>query len=154
MVNKALLFAVVALCSSIAQARIYQCEDGTFSDRPCTGGKAVNTAAAPNTSVWDGLSDPAAADSVRSDTDIASAQLQACRARDYHTRTAIQQGLKNFTIRRCMTMDQVIKVTRNKRYKEYSHINREGGKMVEWVFEEDGSTQRVTFEEGIVVELN
>ncbi|GAA5218292.1 hypothetical protein ACFSJ3_15550 [Corallincola platygyrae] len=149
------LLLICLTFSYSAHAKIYQCRDGSFQDTPCgdeTGtGKEVNVLAAPGAQpkaeIWGGLEDPAAADAPV----VHTTKGHQCRM-DYQTRSAIQDGIRSWSVRRCMTMAQVRKVSRGLDFNEFSHVNGEGSEVVEWVFK-DYRPRRVVFIEGLVVDM-
>ncbi|RCU50946.1 DUF4124 domain-containing protein [Corallincola luteus] len=151
-----MLRLLVMLClafSPLAQAKIYQCQDGSFQDTPCADapGSEVNVLASPGSKpkaeIWGGLDEPAESDGQV----VHTTKGHQCQM-DYQTRSAIKDGIRAWTVRRCMTMAQVRKVSRGLDFREYSHVNGEGSEVVEWVFQ-DYRPQRVVFIEGLVVDM-
>jgi len=143
--------------SGIAAAGVFQCADGTFSDRPCAepGGKSINLHAAPQAPAeFNGLSEVQTVDTTtgRASGGAAASNNAPCNTADYQTKAAIEFGIKSWSVSRCMTMDQVERVTRRAEYAEYSHVNGDGQRVVEWVYE-NGTPGRVIFVDGRVVEL-
>ena len=148
-----LLLGTLAL-SQQAVGGVFQCADGTFSDRPCAepGGKTVNLHAAPQAPTqFDGLGDVQTVEAGAGPV-APAAPSGSCDRGDYHTKAAIEQGLKDWTIARCMTTDQVERVIRRQPYREFSHVNGNGQNVTEWVFE-GAVSRRVVFVDGLVTEI-
>ncbi|MBQ1783266.1 MAG: hypothetical protein II007_06420 [Gammaproteobacteria bacterium] len=157
MTTRSLLLLMSLMLSKAAFAGVYQCADGTFSDRPCAdpGGKSVNLHAAPQAPAqFDGLAEIQSVDVVAGHASgaAAAADTRACNLADYQTKAAIEQGIRSWSVSRCMTMDQVERVTRRAQYDQFRHINGNGQEVVEWVY--NGlQPGRVIFVDGRVVDL-
>jgi hypothetical protein len=147
-----LLILLSLIASPLAQAKIYQCQDGSFQDTPCADvpGNEINIMAAPDgqqmAEVWDGLGEIAS-----TETEAELIQQPICHM-DYQTRSAIKDGIRAWTVRRCMNMEQVRKVSRGLEFREFSHRNGNGAEVIEWIFN-DYQPQRVVFMEGLVVDM-
>lgn len=156
MTTRSLLLLLSLMLSKAAVAGVYQCADGTFSDRPCAdpGGKSVNLHAAPQAPAqFDGLAEVQTVDVVAGHASgAAAADTSACNLADYQTKAAIDQGIKNWSVSRCMTMDQVERVTRRAQYDQFRHTNGSGQEVVEWVYT-GLQPGRVIFVDGRVVDL-
>ena len=151
------LLASLLLTSTAVWAKVYQCDDGNFSDQPCADGASSLIVppppppAEPRTSA-DGsvpLAEIRSAEGAGSAADDGSEQ---CDANDFETKTMIAQGLREWRVVRCMSMLQVQKVTRDASYQEFSHTNGQQQRVIEWVYAE-GSPQRITFIDNRAVKL-
>lgn len=151
------LLAGLLLAGSALSAQVYQCDDGNFSDQPCNDGSDPLTPPPPPPPIKPRMSTDGSVQlaEIRSASGAGSAvddSSEGCDANDFKTKAAIEQGLREWRVVRCMSMAQVQKVTRAASHQEFRYTNGQQQQVIEWVYGEDAPL-RITFIDNRAVKL-
>lgn len=146
-----LLLAASLLLAANTSAAVYQCNEGQFGDQPCADDEVPSLAAsAPTEQLLN--ADGSAQLLVISSADAANDDGKPCDTNEFKTKAMIEQGLREWRVARCMSMEQVQKVTRQADYQTFSYTNGQQQQVIEWAYA-TGTPKRITFIDNRAVKL-